>query len=69
MYTYCVLQMRDAIDRTSNDSNIRVVILRSEVPGIFCAGADLKERVKMKVDEMYSSSTYRLPYILYKLSI
>ena len=69
MYAYRVLQMRDAIDRTSNDSNIRVVILRSEVPGIFCAGADLKERVKMKVDEMYSSSTYSLPYILYKLSI
>lgn len=26
---------------------VRVVILRSEVPGIFCAGADLKERARM----------------------
>ncbi|XP_032812788.2 methylglutaconyl-CoA hydratase, mitochondrial-like [Petromyzon marinus] len=26
---------------------VRVVIVRSEVPGIFCAGADLKERARM----------------------
>jgi len=29
------------------DHNVRAVILRSLVPGVFCAGADLKERRKM----------------------
>jgi len=30
-----------------NDKNIRVILIRSMVPGIFCAGADLKERATM----------------------
>jgi len=34
------------------DKDVRVVILRSLVPGIFCAGADLKERLKMPPSEV-----------------
>ena len=37
----------DIMDSIKHDKNIRTVILRSLVPGIFCAGADLKERAKM----------------------
>ncbi|XP_048743445.1 methylglutaconyl-CoA hydratase, mitochondrial-like isoform X2 [Ostrea edulis] len=33
------------------DKNLRVVILRSLVKGVFCAGADLKERAKMTNEE------------------
>ena len=31
---------------------VRVVILKSDVPGMFCAGADLKERPLMTEDEV-----------------
>ena len=31
---------------------MRAVILRSIVPGIFCAGADLKERALMKPEDV-----------------
>lgn len=36
-----------AIDSVKYDTNVRVLIVRSMVPGIFCAGADLKERLKL----------------------
>ncbi len=32
--------------------DVRAIILRSAVPGIFCAGADLKERAVMKPEEV-----------------
>ena len=32
--------------------DVRVVVLRSLLPGIFCAGADLKERAKMTEEEV-----------------
>ena len=35
-----------------HNRQVRAVILKSDVPGIFCAGADLKERSKMKNDEV-----------------
>uniref|UniRef100_A0A8D0E1A1 AU RNA binding methylglutaconyl-CoA hydratase n=1 Tax=Salvator merianae TaxID=96440 RepID=A0A8D0E1A1_SALMN len=35
-----------------NDKKVRTVIFRSEVPGVFCAGADLKERAKMHSSEV-----------------
>ena len=31
---------------------VRAIILRSVVPGIFCAGADLKERAVMKPEDV-----------------
>lgn len=42
----------DAVEELKYDSNLRVVIMRSLVPRIFCAGADLKERAKMKPEEV-----------------
>ncbi|XP_076582389.1 enoyl-CoA hydratase domain-containing protein 2, mitochondrial [Chaetodon auriga] len=42
-----VSQMRELVFALSNDSAARVVIFRSLVPGVFCAGADLKERALM----------------------
>ncbi|ELT89379.1 hypothetical protein CAPTEDRAFT_197996 [Capitella teleta] len=45
-------QMSQAIDFLKFEDNIRVTIMRSQVPGIFCAGADLKERVTMKPEEV-----------------
>uniref|UniRef100_F7AHV7 Methylglutaconyl-CoA hydratase, mitochondrial-like n=2 Tax=Ciona intestinalis TaxID=7719 RepID=F7AHV7_CIOIN len=40
------------VDELKYDPNIRVLIVRSMVPGIFCAGADLKERRTMKENEV-----------------
>lgn len=37
----------EAVDVLKHDKNVRVVILRSLVQGVFCAGADLKERATM----------------------
>lgn len=37
----------ESIEVLTHDKNVRVVILRSLTPGIFCAGADLKERATM----------------------
>lgn len=36
----------------AKDEEIRVLIIRSVVPGIFCAGADLKERYSMHIKEI-----------------
>lgn len=40
-------QLIETVDELKHDKNVRVVILRSLVPGVFCAGADLKERAIM----------------------
>uniref|UniRef100_A0A3Q3A358 Enoyl CoA hydratase domain containing 2 n=1 Tax=Kryptolebias marmoratus TaxID=37003 RepID=A0A3Q3A358_KRYMA len=37
----------EMVSSLSNDSAVRVVVFRSLVPGVFCAGADLKERAQM----------------------
>lgn len=42
-----VSQMRELVSSLSSDTSVRVVIFRSLVPGVFCAGADLKERAAM----------------------
>ncbi|KAF7661870.1 hypothetical protein LDENG_00251540 [Lucifuga dentata] len=42
-----VSQMREVVSALSNDSAARVVVFRSLVPGVFCAGADLKQRALM----------------------
>lgn len=42
-----VSQMRELMSSLSHDSALRVVVFRSMVPGVFCAGADLKERARM----------------------
>ncbi|XP_050345813.1 methylglutaconyl-CoA hydratase, mitochondrial [Nymphalis io] len=44
--------MREVNQLIREDTKISVVILHSLVPGIFCAGANLKERFKMSDDEV-----------------
>lgn len=44
--------MEAAIGNVRTNGDARVVILRSIVPGIFCAGADLKERKTMKEEDV-----------------
>ena len=45
-------QLRAAIEDAAHDTEARCVILRSTCPGIFCAGADLKERATMNSVEV-----------------
>ena len=47
-----VKEFREGISAIQHDKTVRALILRSIVPGIFCAGADLKERAKMKPEEV-----------------
>ena len=49
---YLVEQLNDALFNIKNDNKIRALILRSLVPRIFCAGADLRERAKMEPIEV-----------------
>ncbi|XP_076134638.1 enoyl-CoA hydratase domain-containing protein 2, mitochondrial [Alosa pseudoharengus] len=42
-----VAQMRELVANLHHDAAVRVVVIRSMVPGVFCAGADLKERAQM----------------------
>ncbi|KAH3827834.1 methylglutaconyl-CoA hydratase, mitochondrial-like [Dreissena polymorpha] len=44
--------MRSNIERIKFDPNLRALILRSAVPNVFCAGADLKERAQMPEEEV-----------------
>lgn len=47
-----VLQMNEALGTIKQNSKLRVLILRSLVPKVFCAGADLRERLKMDSAEV-----------------
>ncbi|XP_044876725.1 methylglutaconyl-CoA hydratase, mitochondrial isoform X4 [Mauremys mutica] len=49
-----IKMMSKAVDALKSDKKVRTVIFRSEVPGIFCAGADLQERAKMHSSEVSS---------------
>ena len=42
-----ISQFEDAIKQVNSTNDTRVIILRSSKPGMFCAGADLKERKGM----------------------
>ncbi|ESO01147.1 hypothetical protein HELRODRAFT_112906 [Helobdella robusta] len=42
-----VKQFKDALEICKNEKKLSVLVLRSSVPGVFCAGADLKERLAM----------------------
>lgn len=44
--------MTEAIESIKHDKSVKAVIVRSLVPGIFCAGADLKERAKMAASDV-----------------
>ncbi|KAF7250341.1 Enoyl-CoA hydratase domain-containing protein 2, mitochondrial [Varanus komodoensis] len=49
-----VKMMSKVMEALKTDKKVRTVIFRSEVPGVFCAGADLKERAKMHSSEVSS---------------
>jgi methylglutaconyl-CoA hydratase len=44
-------EFRAALATLAKDSSARVLIVHSLVPGVFCAGADLKERAGMSPEE------------------
>uniref|UniRef100_A0A8C8GV06 Enoyl CoA hydratase domain containing 2 n=1 Tax=Oncorhynchus tshawytscha TaxID=74940 RepID=A0A8C8GV06_ONCTS len=44
---FVVEQMRELVSSLHHDTAVRVVVFRSLVQGVFCAGADLKERAEM----------------------
>lgn len=45
----------NAVENINTNKSSRVVIFRSLVPGVYCAGADLKERLKLSNDEVVST--------------
>ncbi|XP_048671329.1 enoyl-CoA hydratase domain-containing protein 2, mitochondrial isoform X8 [Marmota marmota marmota] len=47
-----VSEMLDALVRLREDQKVRVLLFRSGVKGVFCAGADLKEREQMSAAEV-----------------
>uniref|UniRef100_I3MFF0 Enoyl-CoA hydratase domain containing 2 n=2 Tax=Ictidomys tridecemlineatus TaxID=43179 RepID=I3MFF0_ICTTR len=47
-----VSEMLDALARLQEDQKVRVLLFRSGVKGVFCAGADLKEREQMSAAEV-----------------
>jgi methylglutaconyl-CoA hydratase len=47
-----VEQIKSALQKVTFDAEARVVVLRSLVPGVFCAGADLKERATMPREQV-----------------
>ncbi|XP_014833237.1 PREDICTED: methylglutaconyl-CoA hydratase, mitochondrial-like [Poecilia mexicana] len=49
---FLVNMMFEAVEDIKKNNKVRSVILSSLVPGIFCAGADLKERAKMHQSEV-----------------
>jgi methylglutaconyl-CoA hydratase len=44
-------EIQEALVAVAEELSVRVVILHSLVPGVFCAGADLKERAGMTQEE------------------
>ncbi|XP_028830705.1 methylglutaconyl-CoA hydratase, mitochondrial [Denticeps clupeoides] len=44
--------MSETLESVRKNNRVRTVVLCSMVPGIFCAGADLKERAKMHQSEV-----------------
>ncbi|XP_069794804.1 enoyl-CoA hydratase domain-containing protein 2, mitochondrial isoform X1 [Narcine bancroftii] len=47
-----VMQLEEVIENLQKDKSVRVVLFKSEIKGVFCAGADLKERSKMSNTEV-----------------
>uniref|UniRef100_A0A672HXJ1 AU RNA binding protein/enoyl-CoA hydratase n=1 Tax=Salarias fasciatus TaxID=181472 RepID=A0A672HXJ1_SALFA len=49
---FSLFQLFEAVEDIKKNNRVRSVIFCSLVPGIFCAGADLKERTKMQPSEV-----------------
>lgn len=48
-------EFSETLDKLHFDKKVRVAILRSSTPGVFCAGADLKERLTLSPEETFQS--------------
>ncbi|KAF2895523.1 hypothetical protein ILUMI_10652 [Ignelater luminosus] len=46
-----VSTLNGVVDDVLNNETIKVLIIKSSVPGVFCAGADLKERINKSLKE------------------
>ena len=46
-----ISEFQQHVKQLADDGSARVIIINSNVDGVFCAGADLKERQSMKTDE------------------
>ncbi len=46
-----IQELQESLAELAEDRSVRVVIIHSLVPGVFCAGADLKERAGMNQEE------------------
>ncbi|XP_025107122.1 methylglutaconyl-CoA hydratase, mitochondrial-like isoform X2 [Pomacea canaliculata] len=60
-------QFMEGMNQVKFDNAVRCVIIRSEVPGVFCAGADLKERAQMTNAEV-SAFVQKLRFSLSELA-
>ncbi|XP_048457643.1 enoyl-CoA hydratase domain-containing protein 2, mitochondrial-like [Rhincodon typus] len=47
-----VTQLEEAVEELCQDKSVRVVLFKSQIKGVFCAGADLKERAQMSNTEV-----------------
>ncbi|GCC25500.1 hypothetical protein chiPu_0003910 [Chiloscyllium punctatum] len=47
-----VTQLEEAVEDLCHDKSVRVVLFKSQIKGVFCAGADLKERAEMSNAEV-----------------
>ncbi|XP_048395520.1 enoyl-CoA hydratase domain-containing protein 2, mitochondrial isoform X3 [Stegostoma tigrinum] len=47
-----VTQLEEAVEDLCQDKSVRVVLFKSQIKGVFCAGADLKERAQMSNTEV-----------------
>jgi methylglutaconyl-CoA hydratase len=45
-------KLEECVNSIRQNNDIRALILKSDIPKVFCAGADLKERAKMKESEV-----------------
>lgn len=48
-----VNNLTGALDVLAHDKSVRAIIIRSMLPNVFCAGADLKERAAMTPQEVH----------------
>ncbi|XP_069498280.1 enoyl-CoA hydratase domain-containing protein 2, mitochondrial [Ambystoma mexicanum] len=47
-----VNELFEALESLRHDSSVRVLIIKSDIKGVFCSGADLKERAQMSNEEV-----------------
>jgi methylglutaconyl-CoA hydratase len=47
-----ITEFRRHLDHIRHSNSIKVLVLRSSLPNVFCAGADLKERASMNEQQV-----------------